>query len=72
MIDGEVNRQAMMVAFLNSFMMIAVMMALLAPLPFHAQAGQAARGRSHAAPARLIEPSLLAFAKATCPPFGFL
>lgn len=34
MINGEVSRQATMVSFLNSFMMIAVMMALLAPLPF--------------------------------------
>ncbi len=34
MIDGEVNRQAMMIAFLDSFMMLAIMLAMLAPLPF--------------------------------------
>ena len=34
MIDGEVNRQAMMISFLDVFLMLAIMLALLAPLPF--------------------------------------
>ena len=34
MIDGEVNRQAMMIAFLDSFLMLAIVLAVLAPLPF--------------------------------------
>jgi DHA2 family multidrug resistance protein len=34
MIDGEVNRQAMMISFLDSFVMMAIMMLVMAPLPF--------------------------------------
>lgn len=34
MIDGEVNRQAMMIAFLDCFYMLAIALAVLAPLPF--------------------------------------
>lgn len=34
MIDSEVNRQAMMIAFLDSFYLMAIGLAVLAPLPF--------------------------------------
>ena len=34
MIDGEVNRQAMMISFLDSFVMMAIMTLIMAPLPF--------------------------------------